>query len=99
MKIEVIITERVKKCIEVEFPYYYKHDLTDYEYENTCVIYGMKTENEEVTIKEQIRSNRNTIYEIEKDVRSDSYFCDEHKATELEYNEAKKRAIEFFNVL
>jgi len=35
MKIEVTRTKRVKEEIEVEFPYYYKHDLTDCDYENS----------------------------------------------------------------
>ncbi len=99
MKIEVTRTKRVKEEIEVEFPYYYKHDLTDYEYENTCVIFGKKTEEEEVTIQEKIRDNGNTIYELEKDSRSDSYFGEEYKSTEKEYEEAKERAKQFFNVL
>ncbi len=99
MKIEVTRTKRVKEEIEVEFPYYYKHNLTDYDYENTNVIYGKKTETEEVTINEKIRDNNNSIYEIEKDRRNDSYFDKEYKSTEQEYEEAKERARQFFNVL
>ena len=99
MKIEVTRTKRVKEEIEIEFPYYYKHDLTDYDYENTCVVYGKITEKEEVTIQEKIRGNGNTIYELEKDSRSDSYFTEEYKSTEQEYKEAKERAKQFFNVL
>lgn len=99
MKIEVTRTKRVKEEIEVEFPYYYKHDLTDYDYENTYVIYGKKTETEEVTINEKIRDNKNFIYEIEKDRRNDSYFDKKYKSTEQEYEEAKERAKQFFNVL
>jgi len=99
MKVEITKQIEVKEIIEIDFPYYYKHDLTDYEYENTCVIYGKITESEEVTIHEKIRSKNNVIYEIEKDSRSDSYFAEKYKSTEEEYNKARERAKRFFNVL
>jgi hypothetical protein len=101
MKIEVTRTKRVKEEIEVEIPYYYKHDLTDYDYENTSVIYGKITENEIFTIHEKIRDNGNVIYEIEKEKRwgDGSYFAEKYKSTNGEYEEAKERAKQFFNVL
>jgi len=99
MKIQ--IEEKVKREIEVEVPYYYKHDLTDYEYENTSVIYGKITETESFTVHEKIRDSGNIIYEIEKEKRwgDGSYFSDKYKSTIGEYEEAKERAKKFFNVL
>jgi len=99
MKIQ--IEEKVKREIEVEVPYYYKHNLTDYEYENTSVIYGKITENESFTVHEKIRDNGDITYEIEKEKRwgDGSYFAEKYKSTYKEYEEAKERAKQFFNVL
>ena len=99
MKIEITKQINVKEVVEIDFPYYYKHDLTDYDYESTSVIYGKITERGEVTIHEKIRSKNNVIYEIEKDNRSDCYFKEKYKSTEEEYNKARERAKQFFNVL
>ena len=97
MKIEITTTKRVKKIIDVEFPYYYMQDLTDYEYEDTCVIYGKKTETEDITIREKIRSNHDKNYEVEKEPRNDSYFDDEYKSNVEEFENAKARALAFLN--
>ena len=101
MKIQIEETKKVKREIEVEIPYYYKHDLTDYEYENTSVIYGKITESEVFTIHEKIRDNGNIIYKIEKEKgwSDEYYFTDKYKSTIGEYEEAKERAKQFFNVL
>lgn len=99
MQLEITTTKRVKETIEVEFPYYYKQDLTDYDYEDTCVLYGRKTESEDLTIREKIRYNNTTIYEIEKEEMNHSYFGKEYKSTEKEFEEAKDRAKNFINNL
>ena len=100
MKIEVTTTKRVKESIEVKFPYYYIHNLTNCDYEKKSVIFGKKTESEEITIHEIIRDKKNYIYEIEKDTRNDSYFSDEYKSTKEQYEKAEKRLKQFLkNIL
>ena len=64
------------------------------------MIYGKITENESFTVHEKIRDNGNISYEIEKEKRwGDGYFADKYKSTVGEYEEAKERAKQFFNVL
>ena len=99
MKIEITKQVNVKMVVDIDFPYYYKYDLTDYDYESTSVIYGKITEIGEVRIHEKIRSKNNAVYEIEKNNRRDCYFEEKYKSTEEEYNKAKERAKHFFNVL
>lgn len=93
MKIEIIITKRVKEIIEVEFPYYYKHDLmSDY---GDSIIYGKIMPDYEIAIKEVELCNGKKSYEIEKDFRSNCYFTDEYKSNKEEFESVKVRAIEF----
>jgi len=98
-KITVRKNITTEKKIEVELPYYYKHDLySDY---GDSVIYGKIDGKTTTSIHEKIDQYGKTSYEIEKGKWSGdgSYFTDEYNSTELEYNKAKERLQEFFNCL
>lgn len=95
MKIEITTLKRVKKTIEVDFPYYYKHDLmSDY---GDTVIYGKIMPGYEITIKEGKSYNGKKTYEIEKDSQSDCYFTKEYKSNKEEFESVKVRALAFLN--
>lgn len=95
MKIEITTTKRVKKTIDIEFPYYYKDDLmSDY---GDTVIYGKIMTDYEITIKENESYSGVKSYEIEKDSRSDCYFTDEYKSSKEEFEAVKVRALAFLN--
>ncbi len=99
--VQVKIRERkfVERTIDVVFPYYYKHKLFMDGY--THHIYGKIGSEITTTIQEGIYDDGRLNFEIEKEKwNSDgSYFTDEHKSTELEYNKAKERLETFFNCL
>jgi hypothetical protein len=97
MKIEITTTKIVKETIDVEFPYYYKHDLMSDYGEN--VIYGKITEDYAYTIQEIENYDGKLAFELEKDTWDGSYFKEEYKSTKEEYEDAKRRALEFFNCL
>ena len=100
MKIEVTKTEQVKEVIDIEFPYYYRLDLNEDDGEYTSVIYGKKTEDEDFQIKETIRSNGDTIYEVERKVRSNcgSFFDQKHTGTREAFERAKYIANKFLDL-
>ena len=88
-----------EKEIEVDLPYYYKHDLySDY---GDSVIYG-RIDGKMATSIHEIKDQYGEIsYDIKKQrwAGDGSYFTDEHNSTEVEYNKAKERLKEFFNCL
>ncbi len=88
-----------EKEIEIDLPYYYKHDLySDY---GDSIIYGRIDGEITTSIHEKEDQYGKISYEIEKEKwgSDGSYFTDEHKSTEVEYNKAKERLKEFFNCL
>lgn len=100
-KTKITVREHIttKKKIEVELPYYYKHDLySDY---GDSVIYGKIDGEITTSIHEKEDPYGKISYEIEKEKwdGDGSYFTDEHTSTEVEYNKAKERLKEFFNCL
>lgn len=98
MKIEITKHEPVKRVINVEFPYYYKHNLyPDY---RESVIYGkIIDEHKEITIHEREDRGGHLSFEIEEDSMSSSYFEDKYKSSKEEYELAKRRALDFLNDL
>ena len=96
MKIEITKHEPVKRVIEVEFPYYYKHDMyPDY---GESVIYGkIINEYKEITIHEREDRDEHLSFEIEEDSMSSSYFDEKYKSSKEEYELAKRRALDFLN--
>lgn len=102
MEIEVTSQKTVKETINVEFPYYYEHDLSnDY---SSSVIYGKKVLvticNEshimEYTIHEKENRDGIKTYEFELDQSYDScYYKTEHKSNKEKYEAARIRANDF----
>lgn len=96
MKIKIQKHTTVETEIEVEFPYYFKHDLTNI---REYVIYGKKlSPQREVTIRESF-DGYNSQYEIEESHMSSSYFDEEHKSNRGEFEAVKSRALEFLQGL
>lgn len=101
MKIEIEKKVTQIEIIEVEFPYYYKHNLmSDY---GDCVIYGKIEEKLCTTIEE---SNRNNIekFVIEKEEYTSiknsglsCYFNKEYKSNKEEFEDAKERCLSFLS--
>jgi hypothetical protein len=95
MKIEITRKIEQKEIIEIEFPYYYKHDLMlD---ESDSVIYG-KIEEEKHTaiqISNDYRGAEEFSVEVEKRkaVTLDCYLTDEYKSDEAEYLAAKTKLL------
>lgn len=85
--------------IEVDLPYYYKHDLSDDH--GDSIIYGRIDGEISTAIHENESVYGDVKYEIEKEkwTGDGSYFSDDHKSTELEYNKVKERLKKFFNCL
>lgn len=66
IEIEVDVVE--KKKVEVEVPFYYKHDLSDDQ--STTTIYGKITDTEVVTINRDVQYIRDTVrWEIRRESR------------------------------
>lgn len=94
IKIKQRVLEEIE--IEIEFPFYFKHDLHS-EY-GKSIIYGKKiNEKTEYTIHVSKNYDGRITYEIEKDDFSNSYFEDEYKSTKEEYEKIKSNALEFLN--
>jgi hypothetical protein len=95
MEIEIIINSKIKKKINVNFPYYYKHDLG-----NDSVIYGKITEDFVYNIQKTENFEGVITHELEKDVFDSSYHCyfsPEFDSSKEDYDKAKDRLLEFFN--
>jgi len=99
---QIEITEQIdkKRSIDIDFPYYYKHDVSDDGRDDISVIYGKILIDCEYTIHETRNLYNNQIsYNLEWDSRSDCYFKSEYKSTKKEYDSVKQRAKTFFNCL
>ena len=101
---QVEITKQVPQVeiIEVELPYYYKHDLTsDY---GDSIIYGKIEEKLCTSIQETKNYGGEEKYEIEKEEHHSiknsglsSYFDKKYKSTKEEFEAVKERCLSFLN--
>lgn len=99
MKIEIEETIRQNKVIDIELPYYFKHDL--YLDSHECVIYG-KVEEKRIS---KITINREwggSISEIEIESYSgnvkftiSSYYGEEYKSFKEEFEGSKLTAMDY----
>jgi hypothetical protein len=96
MKIEITKNIVQKETIEIELPYYYKHDL---EFDDQdSVIYGKIEDNRttSIHIKYDYIDNSN-IYELEikesKAQSHSSYMTNKYKSSESEYLDAKSKLL------
>lgn len=98
-KITIINHVTTQTEIEVDLPYYYKHDFSS-EYGDS-IIYGRIDGKINTTIHEKENIHGAIKYEIEKEkwTGDGSYFANDYNSTEDEYNKAKERLKEFFNCL
>ena len=102
MKITLIKQIPQIETIEVELPYYYKHDLMD-DYGDS-IIYGKIEEKLHTSIHETKRYDSKEAYEIEKEEHHSiensglsSYFEDEHQSSREEFEAVKERCLSFLN--
>ena len=92
MEIEITETKRIKKIINLDLPYYFRHDLDD------SAIYGKLGEETCTTIQITLHSRRplqGAEIEIET-IDWDSlscYLAQEYKSNEAEYLIAKQKAL------
>ena len=100
IKIKRLIPQ--EEIIEVELPYYYKHDLSD-DYGDS-IIYGKIEEKLHTSIHEIERYHGKETYEIEKEKHHSiensglsSYFEDEHQSNKEEFEAVKERCLSFLN--
>ncbi len=100
MKVEIKETVSVVKTIDVDLPYYYKHDFDMMT--GDTVIFGKIMEDKSIAIKESGTYQGSITYEVEieehlsiKTSGLSSYFNDEYKSNESEFLEAKERMMEF----
>lgn len=103
MKIEITRTIREVIEIEVDIPYYYKHEIREDNYES--ITYGCIENNQCIAIEEYVRyHDDHTHYTMECEKYSSiknsglaSYFEPKHKSTQQEFEDARKRMLEFIN--
>ena len=102
MKIKLIKLIPQEAIIDVELPYYYKHDLMNDYGEST--IYGKIEEKLHTSIHETERYYSREAYEIEKKEHYSiansglaTYFEDEHQSSREEFEAAKQRCLTFLN--
>lgn len=96
MKLEITRKAECKETVEIELPYYYKHDLMLDEAD--VVIYGKVEEKRCTTIKVSYGySSRSTEFELSiEDRQAAAYGCymaDEYKSSEAEYLAAKAKLL------
>lgn len=99
MQIEITKQVPVQETIEIDFPYYYKHDL--YPEDSESCIYGKITENKLIAI--HIRSSWKYDPELEISIELSNTHASQHtcylkpkyKSTEEEYLSAKTRLLNF----
>ncbi len=94
MKLEITRKVEHKETVEIDLPYYFKHDLMlD---DEDVVIYGKVEEKQCTTIKVSYGSRRN---EFELNIENwpasayGGYMTDEYKSTEAEYLAAKAKLL------
>ncbi len=91
MEIEIVETQEVKKTVDIELPYYYRHDL------DNSVIYGKLDEKYSSSIQ-ITRSDRGKLQIVEIEIEPinwrdvSCYLKKEYEGNEAEYLEAKKEA-------
>jgi hypothetical protein len=95
MRLEIIRKIDQKETIEIELPYYYKHDLmSDY---SDSVIYGKVEEKLHTAIKISYIYQGGSCFELESEKRNASYMScymtDEFKISEKEYLSAKEKLL------
>lgn len=96
MKLEITRNIEHKETIEIEFPYYYKHDLMLDDADS--VIYGKIEEKRQTTIhvgydyRSKERSFELEMQDIPAAVLS-CYMTDKHKSSEYEYLDAKAKLL------
>ena len=103
MLISVFKTVRTVEELEIEFPYYYKHDLRSDDGES--VIYGKIEEGKHSSIHEvySFGGNFTSNFEIEiEDISKNysslsNYFEEEFKSTKQEFESVKQRALNHLN--
>mgnify|MGYP001283798686 FL=1 len=102
MEITLIKQIPQEVIVEVELPYYFKHDLSD-DYSES-IIYGKIEEELYTTIHETESWDGRKSYEIEKEEHVSiarrglsSYFEDEHKSNKKEYEAVKERCLLFLS--
>lgn len=99
MKLKIKRKIETEETIDIEFPYYYKHDLMLDEVD--VIIYGKIEENKttSIHISHNYRGGDNYELEIEKEPASNfsSYMTDEYKSNEAEYLKAKWEFIDAAN--
>ena len=100
MKVEIKETVSVVKTIDVDLPYYYKHEFDTMT--GDTVIFGKIMEDKSIAIKESGTYQGAETYEVEieehlsiKTSGLDSYFNEQYKSSEAEFLEAKERMMEF----
>lgn len=99
-KIKIIKQIQQEEIIEIELPYYYKHDLNlDFE---DSIIYGKIGENFHISIQESKNNDGKEIYEIEKEIYPSiensgysCYFEDKYKSNKKEFEAVKERCLNF----
>lgn len=99
MKIEIVRNVQTVETIEVEFPYYYEHDLMlDHA---DVVIYGKIEENVHTCIEENKNYHSGELtyaLKVESFRKSLSeYFEQDYASTKEEYESVKNRCVEFLS--
>ena len=94
MRVKTIKNTQTEEFIDVELPYYYKHDMSSKSY--TYIIYGKIMKDREHAIMEE-KGPYKTNYEISSETGTvcDSYLSTVYESSEKEYESAKKRALSF----
>jgi hypothetical protein len=101
---KVAITKNIPQVeiIEIEFPYYYRYDLTA-GYRNS-VIYGKIEEKLCTSIQEKNHHDGKETYEVEKEEHCyiknsglSSYFDKEHNSSKEEFESVKARCLSFLS--
>ena len=98
---KVTTTKQVEEIIDINFPYYYKHDLSRSVHEN--IIYGKIEENLHITIHRN--EHYGTIsFKVEKEIIFDfskhglnGYFEKEHLSNKEEFELISKECLLFVN--
>lgn len=96
---KVTIEKTIKEEIDIDFPYYYKQVLTEYEYDDFNVIYGKILPENSIAIHKKIGCYGSEItFEVEQSERmATGYFKKEYIATKEEFDSVLKEAIEFIS--
>lgn len=91
MKITIYETRKIKKEIDIEFPYYFKWEF------NTTKLFGKIINEKECIEISDIRDDFyiETSYEIKITEPDESYYKIEDKSCEYEFEAAKERILKF----